>query len=123
MAKFIAICICAVAAAAFSLSMAKAQPELSYLLGITLALVGIFLLAAALREVITIVNCVAEGSNLGILKSVIVAAVSKPLAEQCKASGQSGAAAAVEYAALAAVITLCAPYIGEVISYGSSLFS
>lgn len=122
MAKFIAICICAVAAAAFSLSVAKAQPELSYLLGIALSLVGIFLLAAALREVITIVNGVAEGSNLGILKSVIVAAVSKPLADQCKASGQSGAAAAVEYAALAAVISLCAPYIEEVISYGSSLF-
>ena len=59
MAKFIAICICAVAAAAFSLSVAKAQPELSYLLGIALSLVGIFLLAAALREVLTIVNGVA----------------------------------------------------------------
>ena len=111
-----------VCAAAVAQSIAKANGEMALLIGIGCACCGVWLLLKGLGAVLALFSdMVVLPYTETVLKAVTLSVVCKPLSEQCRANGQAGAAAAIEYAAAGAVLTLCIPIMNEVKQLAVSL--
>lgn len=104
-----------VCAAVIAQSIAKTNGELALLIGIGCACCGVLLFLealAAIRGTFRDVSSVPYAET--VFKAIVLSLVCKPLSEQCRASGQAGAATAIEYAAAGGVLMMCIPMINEV---------